>query len=225
VVKSSFKQIFNKSEREGNGRSGKILPILLFVLLVIIGAYLAYPLVFDKSRAAQNNSKNSIVQQNVQENNEVADAEMKVREKTQFDIEVEQREMGYEKKIFSYEPYISPSNRDPFEKVKDFYASVEDEEVVEGENELKSGSQLINNISMFIKPELPEDSRVTGIFSSNGNKVAIIQIEGEIYISKLYDILSDKYIVKEIKNNEVILDYKGSFFSLKVGGENSSDEL
>ena len=47
----------------------------------------------------------------------------------------------------------------------------------------------------------------------------------ETFIANLYDILLDRYIVKEIKNDEVIIDYNGYFFSVKIGGEDLSDEL
>ena len=50
-------------------------------------------------------------------------------------------------------------------------------------------------------------------------------MNGETFIANLYDILLDRYIVKEIKKDEVIIDYNGYFFSVKMGGEVLSDEL
>jgi hypothetical protein len=47
-------------------------------------------------------------------------------------------------------------------------------------------------------------------------------MNGETYIANLYDIISEKYIVKEIKKDEVIIDFNGYFFSLKIGGEDTS---
>jgi len=53
----------------------------------------------------------------------------------------------------------------------------------------------------------------------------MIEMNGKTFIVNLYDILLDKYIVKEIKKDEVIIDFNGYFFSLKIGGEVSSNEL
>jgi len=50
-------------------------------------------------------------------------------------------------------------------------------------------------------------------------------MNGETFIANLYDILLDRYIVKEIKKDEVIIDYNEYLFSLKIGGEGLSDEL
>jgi len=41
----------------------------------------------------------------------------------------------------------------------------------------------------------------------------------------LYDIISERYIIKEIKKDEVIIDFNGYFFSLKIGGERASNGL
>jgi len=48
-------------------------------------------------------------------------------------------------------------------------------------------------------------------------------MNGETYIANLYDIISERYIVKEIKKDEVIIDFNGTLFSLKVGGKVSLD--
>ena len=145
------------------------------------------------------------------------DAEPAIKEKTEFDIEMEKRKQGYDEKIFVYEPYEPPSNRNPFQKVSTSYFL---EETAGKEEEGKEGSAL-----KFIKPELPPGTKLTGIIGSNDNKVAIIEMNSEIFIANLYDILLDRYIVKEIKNDEIIIDYNGYFFSVKIGGEDLSDEL
>jgi len=49
----------------------------------------------------------------------------------------------------------------------------------------------------------------------------MIEMNGETFIANLYDILLDRYIIKEINNNEVIIDCNGYFFSVKIGGEDS----
>jgi len=68
-------------------------------------------------------------------------------------------------------------------------------------------------------------TKLSGIVGSKDKKVAIIEMNGEIYIANLYDIISERYIVKEIKEDEVIIDFNGYFFSLKIGGENTLDGL
>jgi FKBP-type peptidyl-prolyl cis-trans isomerase 2 len=50
-------------------------------------------------------------------------------------------------------------------------------------------------------------------------------MNGETFIANLYDIISEEYIVKEIKKDEVVIDFNGYFFSLKIGGEDTSNEL
>jgi len=77
----------------------------------------------------------------------------------------------------------------------------------------------------FPKPELPPGTKLTGIIDSKDKKVAIIEMNEETYIANLYDIISERYIVKEIKKDEVIIDFNGYFFSLKIGGEDTSNEL
>ncbi len=58
---------------------------------------------------------------------------------------------------------------------------------------------------------------------SKDKKIAIIEMSGETYIANLYDIIAERYIIKEIKKEEVIIDFNGYLFSLKIGGEDSSD--
>jgi len=94
------------------------------------------------------------------------------------------------------------------------------EETAGNEEEGKEG-----DVIRFTKPELPPGTKLTGIIGSKDSKVAIIEMNSETFIANLYDILLDRYIVKEIKNDEVIIDYNGYFFSVKIGGEDSSDEL
>jgi len=117
-----------------------------------------------------------------------------VKEKTEFEIEMEKRKQGYEEKIFVYEPYEPPSNRNPFQKVSTSYFLEETAEKKEGEE----GSVL-----SFHKPELPPGTKLTGIIGSKDNKVAIIVMNEETFIANLYDIISERYIIKEIKKDEV----------------------
>ena len=140
--------------------------------------------------------------------------EPEVKEKTEFEIEMEKRELGYTSKIFVYEPYQPPSNRNPFQKVSTSYYL---------EEAIKSGEEV--DVLRFPKPELPPGTKLTGIIGSQDKKIAMIEMNGKTFIVNLYDILLDKYIVKEIKKDEVIIDFNGYFFSLKIGGEVSSNEL
>ena len=215
--KISFRNLFKKSETGGN-KTGKILFILL-IIIVAAGAFYwwGYPLLFPVTSV----KSPVITTTTVTTPSPIAVATktetdpVVVKEKTEFDIEMEKRKQGYEEKIFVYEPYEPPSNRNPFQKVSTSYFL---EETAEQEEE--EGSAL-----RFIKPVLPPGTKLTGIIGSKDNKVAIIVMNEETFIANLYDILLDRYIVKEIKNDEVIIDYNGYFFSVKIGGEDLSDGL
>ena len=209
MKKISFKNLFKKSETGGN-KTGKILFILL-VIIIAAGAFYwwGYPLLFPEVVSVTiTASAPAVVTPKV----EVIPV---VKEKTEFDIEMEKRKQGYEEKIFVYEPYEPPSNRNPFQKLSTSYFL---EETAEKEEE--EGGPL-----RFIKPVLPPGTKLTGIIGSEDNRVAIIIMNEETFIANLYDILLDRYIVKEIKNDEVIIDYNGYFFSVKIGGEDLSDGL
>ncbi len=218
--KISFGNLFKRSESGGN-KTAKILFILL-IIIIAAGAFYwwGYPLLFPvvpvKSPATTTAAVTTPSPVVVATKTE---ADPVVKEKTEFEIEMENRKKGYEEKIFVYEPYEPPSNRNPFQKVSTSYFLEEKVEKEEEEKE-KEGSAL-----RFIKPELPPGTKLTGIINSKDKKVAIIVMNEETFIANLYDILLDRYIVKEIKNDEVIIDYNGYFFSVKIGGEDLSDEL
>ena len=208
--KISIGNIFKKSETGGN-KTGKILFILL-VIIIAAGAFYwwGYPLLFHEVVSVTiTASAPAVVTPKV----EVIPV---VKEKTEFDIEMEKRKQGYEERIFVYEPYEPPSNRNPFQKVSTAYFL---EGTAEKEEE-EEGSAI-----KFPKPVLPPGTKLTGIIGSKDNRVAIIVMNEETFIANLYDILLDRYIVKEIKNDEVIIDYNGYFFSVKIGGEDLSDGL
>ena len=220
MKKISIGNLFKKSESGGN-KTAKILFILL-IIIIAAGAFYwwGYPLLFPvvpvKSPATTTAAVTTPSPVVVATKTE---ADPVVKEKTEFEIEMENRKKGYEEKIFVYEPYEPPSNRNPFQKVTTSYFLEETAEKEEEEKE-KEGSAL-----RFIKPELPPGTKLTGIINSKDKKVAIIVMNEETFIANLYDILLDRYIVKEIKNDEVIIDYNGYFFSVKIGGEDLSDEL
>ena len=216
--KISLGNLFKKSKTGGNKKS-KIL-ILLLVLIVAAGAFYwwGYPLLFPinsvKTTIATNSTEN-IPTTLEQSTSTLIKEEPVVKEKTEFEIEMEKREQGYKNNIFVYEPYVPPSNRNPFQIVR----NITPEEIGQGEE----GTE--GQILRFPKPELPPGTKLSGIIDSKDKKVAIIEMNGETFIANLYDIISEKYIVKEIKKDEVIIDFNGYFFSLKIGGEDTSNEL
>ncbi len=213
--KISIGNLFKKSET-GGSKTGKILFILL-ILIIAAGAFYwwGYPLLFPESVVKSPVALVAVTTPAPTATTSKAEVEPVVKEKTEFEIEMENRKKGYDEKIFVYEPYEPPSNRNPFQKVSTSYFLEETEEKEEEE-----GSVL-----RFQKPVLPPGTKLTGIIGSKDNRVAIITMNEEIFIANLYDILLDRYIVKEIKNDEVIIDYNGYFFSVKIGGEDLSDEL
>jgi len=213
--KMSIGNLFKRSKTSG-GKKSKIL--ILLILIVAAGAFYlwGYPLLFPESAVVQSPVASVTVTTPAPTTvTPKAEVEPAVKEKTEFEIEMEKRKQGYEEKIFVYEPYEPPSNRNPFQKVSTSYFFEET-----AEEEGKEGSVL-----RFQKPVLPPGTKLTGIIGSKDSSIAIIEMNGEIFIANLYDILLDRYIVKEIKKDEVIIDYNGYFFSVKLGGEDLSDEL
>jgi len=212
VKKTSIGNLFKKSKSD-TGKNKILIP--LFIILLIAGiVYFGYPLVFPDSsvKSPVTPVKKVITPSPIMASTNI-ETTPEVKEKTEFEIEVQQRKQSYEDKIFVYEPYKPPSNRDPFQKVSTFYYLEETPE--------KQEEGILN----FPKPELPPGTKLTGIIGSKDKKVAMIEMNGETFIVNLYDILLDRFIVKEIKNDEVIIDYNGYFFSVKLGGEDLSDGL
>ena len=212
-----MKSIFKKSESKSGSGTKKSL-IILLIIIIAIGIYLGYPLLFPinsvKTTIATNSTENTPTTLE-QSTSTLIKEEPVVKEKTEFEIEMEKREQGYKNNIFVYEPYVPPSNRNPFQIVRNI--------TPEGTGQGEEGTE--GQILRFPKPELPPGTKLSGIIDSKDKKVAIIEMNGETFIANLYDIISEKYIVKEIKKDEVIIDFNGYFFSLKIGGEDSSNEL
>ena len=212
--KISIRNLFKKSESDKGKKKNKILIPLLIILLMAGIVYFGYPLLFPDSSVklpAAPAEKVMTPSSNVAATS--IETKPEVKEKTELEIEIEKRKQGYEDKIFAYEPYMPPSNRNPFQKVSTSY-------FLGGTSEREEEGVL-----KFPKPELPPGTKLTGIINSKDKQVAIIVMNGETFIANLYDILLDRYIVKEIKKDEVIIDYNGYFFSVKLGGEVLSDEL
>jgi hypothetical protein len=218
VKKISIRNIFNKSESKSRFGITKILIIILIVIVIAGVVYWwGYPLLFPinsvKTTIATNSTENTPTTLE-QSTSTLIKEEPVVKEKTEFEIEMEKREQGYKNKIFVYEPYQPPSNRNPFQIVR----NITPEETGQGEE----GTE--GQILRFPKPELPPGTKLSGIIDSKDKKVAIIEMNGEKFIANLYDIISEQYIIKEIKSDEVIIDFNGYFFSLKIGGGEATNE-
>jgi len=210
VRKISIKNLFKKSD---SGRY-RILVIILIIVVLAGIVYLGYPLVFPDSsvKLPAIPIKKVITPSSTVVATKI-ETKPEDKEKTEFEIEMEKREEGYKNKIFFYEPYEPPSNRNPFQKVRTSYYLGETAEKEE------------EGVLKFPKPELPPGTKLSGIIDSANKRVAIIKMDEETYIANLYDIISERYIVKEIKKDEVIIDFNGYFFSLKIGGEEASNGL
>lgn len=110
MKKISIRNIFNKSESKSSSRITKILIIILIVIVIAGVVYWwGYPLLFpnttvklptatvNKAAIATMPSSAVVAQK--------SEAEPVVKEKTEFEIEMENRELGYKNKIFVY-PYL-----------------------------------------------------------------------------------------------------------------------
>jgi len=204
----SIKNLFKKSD---SGRY-RILVIILIIVVLAGIIYLGYPLVFPDISVKSLITPVIVTTPASTTVTPKAEVEPVVKKKTEFEIEMEKRMQGYEEKIFVYEPYEPPSNRNPFQKVRTSYYLGETAEKEE------------EDVLRFPKPELPPGTKLSSIIDSKDKRIAIIKMNEEIYIANLYDIISERYIIKEIKKDEVIIDFNGYFFSLKIGGEEASNE-
>ena len=217
----SIRDLFKKSDSEKN----RILIIILIVVVIAGLIYWGYQLLFTNSSVKSPATPTIVTKPTpttVITKPEVEPAEKK---KTEFEIEMEERAQGYKNRIFVYEPYEPSSNRNPFQKVKT--SAFLEEPIEKGEPiEKEEGEEEEEKkVLRFPKPELPPGTILTGIIDSKDKKIAIIEMNGETYIVSLYDIISERYIIKEIKKDEVIIDFNGYLFSLKIGGEEASDGL
>jgi len=220
MKKISFRNIFKKSEADKSSKGNRGLLILLLILLAGAIIYLGYPLLFPErvasTRVIPSTTTPRITVATSPVSSPPKTEEVVLPEKTPFDMEMEKRKQAYEEKIFVYEPYEPPSYRNPFQRVSTSYSEPEVATVEEGEAWWKQ-------IAIY-KPELPPKTKLNGIVGSEKNRIAMIEMDGKTFIAKLYDILLDKYIVKEIRRDQVILEVDDYEFSLKIGGEEASNE-
>jgi len=137
---------------------------------------------------------------------------------TPFEKEILQRYQSYQTKIYTYEPYQPPVMRNPFQRVvSTVYVSEEEEQLAE---ELSSEEA----IRRFVQPELPPGSKYTGMISSGDMKLAILEMEDETYIAKEGDLILDKFLIKSIQDDEVIIEINDYEIPLKLGGEEVTNE-
>ena len=138
---------------------------------------------------------------------------------TLFEKEIKQRHESYQTKIYSYKPYEPPVLRNPFQRVvSTVYIGDEEEE------RLAKELSTEEDIRRFVQPELPPGTKFTGLISSADIKLAIIEVEEETYIVKEGDLIQEKYFVKSIQDDKVIIEINGYEIALKLGGEEDSND-
>lgn len=152
-------------------------------------------------------------------NNGNQEEPVKEAELTPLEKEIQMRHESYQTQVYTYEPYVPPVLRNPFQRlVSTVY--VEDEEEEEMIEEL-STEQAVRR---FVQPELPPGSKYTGVISAGEEKLAILEIDEETYIVKEGDLILDKFLVKSIDNEKVIMEINGHEISLILGGGEATDE-
>lgn len=155
------------------------------------------------------------------ESPEPEEAEVGVIEEelTPFEKEIKQRHESYETRIYTYKPYEPPVLRNPFQRI------VSSVYVEEGEEErLAKELSSAEDIRRFVTPELPAGTKFTGLISSGDTKLAIIEMDEETYIAKEGDLIDDKYLIKSIQDDRVIIDINGYDIAQKLGGEEDINE-
>lgn len=139
-------------------------------------------------------------------------------EMSPLEKEIMQRHESYQTKIYTYEPYEPPVARNPFQRmVSSVYLEDEEKKIAE-----ELGSE--EAVRRFVQPELPPNTKFTGLISAGENKLAILEIDDETYIVKEDDIILDKYLIKSIMDEKVIIDINGFEISLILGGGEATNE-
>jgi hypothetical protein len=94
----------------------------------------------------------------------------------------------------------------------------EEEEKIAGELDSEE------DVRRFVQPELPPDTNFTGLISAGDERLAILKIDNETYIAKEGDIILEKYLVKSIQDEKVIIDINGYEISLQLGGGEATND-
>ncbi len=222
VKKISIRDSYKKSD------SGRFRPLVIILIIAVAAGliYWGYPILFPNSSVKSPAIPTIVTKPTPTTVITKPEVEPVEKKKTEFEIEMEERAQGYKNRIFVYEPYEPPSNRNPFQRVRTsvfLEEPIEKEESITKEEPIEKKAGEEEKVLRFPKPELPPGTKLSGIIDSKDKKIAIIEMSGETYIANLYDIISERYIIKEIKKDEVIIDFNGYLFSLKIGGEDSSD--
>lgn len=150
--------------------------------------------------------------------NDTDASEAREKELSPFEKDIQQRTESYQTKIYTYDPYQPPVLRNPFKRmVSTVYLEEEEEKIVE---ELVSEEA----VRRFVQPELPPGSKFTGIISAGAEKLAILEIDEETYIVKEGDFLLDKFLIKSISDEKVVIDVNGFEITLQLGGGEATNE-
>ena len=152
-------------------------------------------------------------------NNKNAEEEKEVEILSPFEKEIRQRHESYQTKIYTYEPYQPLVKRNPFKRViSTVYLGNEEEERLA--RELKTEE----DIRRFVQPELPPQTKYTGLISSGDANLAIIKMNNETYIVKDGDLILGQYLVESIQNEKVIIEVNGYKITLILGGEDAGND-
>ena len=207
----------------------KVLLAILIILMVAVAVYWFSPGLFNdlspiktiqqffsnsEPVAIEVNNQSSQLNTLERENSTPEKTEEEVNEKTPLEKEIEQRQQSYKTKVYTYEPYVPKVKRNPFSRVSKSPYLEEEDDIEMTEDQLTS----------FIKPELPPDTHYQGIISAGDNVLAVLEIEDETFIAKKNDIILDQYIIKSIFPDSIIIEINGTELELKLGGENATDE-
>jgi Tfp pilus assembly protein PilP len=132
--------------------------------------------------------------------------------------EIQQRHESYQTKIYTYEPYEPLVMRNPFQRMVSSVYLEEEEEKLAGELATEE------DVRRFVQPELPPETKFTGIISAGETKLAIIEMDDETYIVKEGDLILDKYLIKSITDEKVVIDINGFEISLQLGGGEATND-
>jgi len=135
-----------------------------------------------------------------------------------FEKEIRQRHESYQTKVYTYEPYQPPVMRNPFQRMVSSVYLEEEEEKIAGELDSEE------DVRRFVQPELPPDTNFTGLISAGSERLAILKIDNETYIAKEGDIILEKYLVKSIQDEKVIININGYEISLQLGGGEATND-
>ncbi len=144
----------------------------------------------------------------INDNNE----ELIEEELTLFEKEIRQRHESYQTKVYTYAPYQPPVLRNPFQRIVSTVYLEDEEEKIAGELSTEE------DVRRFVQPELPPGSKFTGLISAGEEKLAILEIDNETYIVKQGDLIMDRFLVKLIQDDKVVIDINGFEISLQLGG-------